>query len=141
MKSAIILTAIASWYLVGLSVTVALVVYPSFDLVDGSSWVAYHRHHVSRITWAVGAPWAAQVLGLVWWLARDIHSLPATWWVCALSAVSSVVVTAAWAVRLHNHLHAAFDAQRARSLRRAHWLRTACWLIAAGAASVGLSST
>ena len=54
MKSGIIVTVVASFYLVGLSVTVALVVYPSFGIVDESRCTAFRRHRIARITWALG---------------------------------------------------------------------------------------
>lgn len=70
MHLAIVCTVAASWYLVGLSVTVGLVTYPSFARVGDADWVRFHDHHSVRISWAVGGAWAAQVLGLVWWLER-----------------------------------------------------------------------
>ena len=140
MKAAIILTALASWYLVGLSVTVGLVVYPSFSFVGAPEWPAFHRHHVARIAWAVGGAWAAQALGLVWWLVRRHGGISTTWWWCAAGATVSVLITATSALRLHDQLHSAFDPQVARALVRMHWLRTASWLVAAVAVTVGLSS-
>jgi predicted membrane protein len=120
--------------------TVGLVVYPSFGIVDEASWPAFHSQHVARITWAVAAPWAAQALGLVLWLVRLHHGISTTWVLCAGSAAAAVVVTAGWAIRVHNQLHTDFDPRRGRVLRRAHWVRTACWLAAAIAATAALSS-
>ena len=124
----------------GLSVTVGLVVYPSFGIVDESRWPVFDRHHVARITLAVGAPWVAQALGLVLWLARDQKGNPVSWWLCAASALASVVLTVASAIRIHDRRHSAFDPQLARALRQMHWLGAASWLIAAAAATTGLSS-
>ena len=129
---------IASWYLVGLSLTVGLVVYPAFDLVGEAQWAAYHHHHVRRITWAVGPAWLAQALGLVWWLLRDHHRPSATWLVSAMFALAAVVLTVARAIPLHDRLASRFDARVAQQLRLAHGWRTACWLVAAIAATVAL---
>ena len=141
VKSALLVTVVASWYLVGLSMTIGLVVYPSFDLVNESRWTAFHRHHVARITWAVGAPWSAQALGLVWWFSRLQHGISVAWWLCAASAAASVAITVTRAVPLHNRLHSVFDPRVAQALRHAHWMRTVCWSLAAAAATAGLSST
>jgi hypothetical protein len=65
MDLAIVCTVAASWYLVGLSVTVGLVTYPSFARVGDADWVSFHGPHRVRISWAVGGAWAAQVLGLI----------------------------------------------------------------------------
>ena len=140
MTTTLIVTVISSWYLVGLSVTIALVVYPSFDLVDDASWPAFHRQHVARITWAVGPAWAAQALGLAWWLLRDPHLVTTSWWLSSLGAAASVVFTVGWAIRFHECLHTAYDPQLGRRLRRVHWWRTVSWLVAAVAATTALSS-
>jgi len=140
VKAALLVTVVASWYLVGLSVTVALVVYPSFDIVDERSWPVFHRHHMARITWAVGAAWAAQALGLVWWFARSPHRLSLSWWLCAAGAAAAVLLTVGGAVRIHERLQETFDPRLGRTLRLLHGLRTACWLLAAVGATAGLAS-
>lgn len=49
-------------YLVGLGLTVALVVYPSFHLVGSGQWSAFHRAHVRAMAFAVAPVWIAKGL-------------------------------------------------------------------------------
>ena len=136
MNSGLILALLASWYLVGLSVTVALVIYPAFDLVGATRWVSYHHHHVRRIAWAVGPAWLSQAVGLVWWWRCDHFRFTTSWLSCAVFAVAAVLLTVFRAVQLHDRLTTHFDAGTTRQLRVAHWWRTACWIAAAPAATV-----
>jgi len=79
MESGIVLTTTAIWYIVGMDVSVVLVQYPSFGIADEARWSDSHRHHISRITRAVSAPWAAQAHGLGWWLVRGPRRPSTTW--------------------------------------------------------------
>ncbi len=140
MHADVVLTVASSWYLVGLSVTVGLVVYPSFDLVEGPRFGAFHRHHVARITWAVAPAWAAQALGLVLWFVRAPGVAPASWWWSADGALSALVVTATSAVPRHRRLEHGFDPRVTRNLRGAHWVRTVAWVLSAIAATTALAT-
>ena len=138
MKDAIIVTMAASWCLVGLSTTVALVVYPSFFVVDPASWPEFHRQHSSRITWAVGPPWLLQAIGLGLWLFIGPRS---TWWawiLCSTAAILAVVVPIVSAVPTHERLSAEFSENLGQRLLVAHWVRTVLWLIAALAPTFAL---
>jgi hypothetical protein len=139
MRDAIIVTMAASWCLVGLSITVALVIYPSFFVVGPATWPAFHRQHSSRITWAVGPPWLLQAIGLGLWLLAGPRS---TWWawiLCSTAAILAVVVTIVSAVPTHERLSAEFSHSLGRRLLVAHWVRTITWLIAALAPSLALA--
>ena len=59
MQASIVLTALSSWYLVELAVTVATTTYPSFSLVGEKEWSEFHRVHSNRISFAVGGAWVA----------------------------------------------------------------------------------
>jgi len=136
MHLAIVFTVAASWYLVGLSVTVGLVTYPSFARVGEVDWARFHDHHSVRISWAVGGAWAAQVLGLVWWLGRGNAGI--AYWITALAAVAAIAITLLVAVPVHHQLSHARSASVLARLRRVHAVRTACWLVAAVAATSAL---
>ncbi len=131
MKYAILVTLISSWYLVGLSVTVALNVYPSFEFVDGDKWQKFHEHHSNRISWAVGPAWIAQAAGLAIWLFSSPRATLAMWTSSALFALGAVGLTIFSAVPIHQKLSQGFNADLLRKLRFAHVLRTISWLLGA----------
>jgi len=124
VHDAILVTAAASWYLVGLSVTVGLVTYPAFSLVGDGQWPSYHRHHSARISWAVGVAWVAQAVGLLWW--------------CGTATAAAVVITGLFAVGLHNRLGRERAPSALRSLNRVHTVRTVLWIVAALAVTAAL---
>jgi hypothetical protein len=131
MKYAILVSLISSWYLVGLSVTVALNVYPSFEFVDGDKWQKFHEHHSNRISWAVGPAWIVQAAGLAIWLFSSPQTTLATWTASALFALGAVGLTIFSAVPIHQKLSRGFNADLLRKLRFAHVLRTISWLLGA----------
>ena len=137
MREAILMTSAASWYLVGLGVTVGTTIYPSFALVGDDEWPGFHRHHSDRISWAVGAAWVAQAVGIFWWFLSGAQL--AAWWVTGVTAFAAVALTVAVAVHLHNQLGTARSSVVLRKLRLVHSVRTVLWLISALAATMALS--
>ena len=137
VHDAIILTTAASWYLVGLSVTVGLVTYPAFSLVGAGQWPSYHRHHSARISWAVGVAWVAQLVGLLWWFGASKHS-STQWYLCGGPAAAAVVITGLVAVGLHSRLGRERTPRDLRSLNRVHTMRTVLWIVAALAVTAAL---
>lgn len=136
MDLGILVTLASSWCLLGLSLTVAIVVYPSFSLVGPERWARFHVQHSRRITLAVGPPWLAQAAGLaVWLLAGPGSTLPALL-LCGVGALAAVLLTVAGAVPVHERLSAGFDGGLHRRLLRWHWARTLAWLLSAAAATV-----
>jgi hypothetical protein len=131
MKYAIVVTLISSWYLAGLSVTVALNVYPSFEFFDGEKWQQSHEHHSNRISWAVGPAWIVQAAGLAIWLFSSPQSTLAIWTASALFALGAVGLTIFSAVPIHQKLSQGFNADLLRKLRFTHVLRTISWLLGA----------
>jgi hypothetical protein len=122
--------AAATCALAGLAWVVQVVVYPAFLQVGPTAgWRAFHTAHSRRITWVVGPPWAVQGGTLAALLVRGDG--PA-WLLAALSAcaATTVVVTLAVSVPLHERL-ARYDEQAARRLVRTNWWRTAAWTLGA----------
>ena len=136
MRFAIILTSSASWYLVGLGVTVGTTTYPSFSLVGDDDWAAFHDQHSNRISWAVGAAWVAQAAGIIWWFTSGVEVV--AWWFTAVMALAAVAVTAGMAVDLHRQLRVARSTEVLKRLRVVHALRTIAWFGAALAATIAL---
>lgn len=146
-----LLAAVSGWYLLGLSVTVALVVYPAFARVGPDRWPAYHRLHSSAITRAVGPAWLVEGVATAGWL---IDRLGWGWgwgWggdgggrltVLALvhtaGAAATVGLTVAGAVPRHAALAAGFDRAAHGRLLVAHRWRTVAWTVAAVSATVAL---
>ena len=138
MHYAILLTLISSWYLVGLGVTVALNVYPSFDFVKDDKWETFHIHHSNRISWAVGVAWLTQAAGLALWLFSRPHATLVMWILCALCALGAVALTIFSAVPIHQKLASRFDSTLQSKLRNVHLLRTISWMLGALFATVAL---
>jgi len=137
VHDAIILTVAASWYLVGLGLTVGLVTYPAFSLVGEEQWPPFHRHHSTRISFAVGVAWIAQAAGLLWWLAASPR-LSGEWIVCGAAAALAVLLTGVFAVGLHNRLSINRQPAHLRRLLVVHVARTVAWIISAAAALAAL---
>lgn len=144
------IAASAGWYLTGLAVTVALVVYPGFARVGRAEWAAYHRDHSSRITLAVAPVWLVEGVATVGWLVTaavaDRSAGPGSWTgpaelaaaaVHAVAAAATVALTVGAAVPAHAALGSGWQAASAARLRRAHSARTAAWAVAAAAATAG----
>jgi len=131
MHFAVLVTLLSSWYLVGLAVTVATNVYPSFDFVDEDKWETFHTHHSNRISWAVGVAWTAQAVGLALWLFTGPRATFAMWILCALCALGAVGLTIFSAVPIHQKLSQGFDSELQKRLRTAHMLRTISWVLGA----------
>ena len=136
MRLAIILTSSASWYLVGLGVTVGTTTYPSFALVGDEDWAAFHDQHSTRISWAVGPAWVAQAAGIIWWFTSGAEV--GAWWFTAVLALGAVAMTAGMAVDLHRQLGVARSTAILKRLRVVHSLRTVAWIGAALAATIAL---
>jgi len=134
----IVLALAASWYLVGLSVTVALVVYPSFSLAAGDNWVEFHRHHSVKITWAVGPAWVVQAVGLAVWFLSGPHQTLVACCLSSATALGAVLVTVFLAIPSHQRMSGCFNEAELGRLLSGHWLRTSFWVVAAGAATAGL---
>lgn len=137
-----LLAAVSGWYLLGLSVTVALVVYPAFARVGAAEWPDYHRQHSSAITRAVGPAWLVEGLATVGWLVQRGFVDGGAWLtalalVHALAAAASVVLTVGGAVPRHQALAGGFDAGAHGRLLTSHRWRTLAWAIAAVTATLG----
>lgn len=135
------LAAISGWYLSGLAVTVAVVVYPAFARVGNESWADYHRAHQRAILAAVGPAWVLEGGAALGWLVTGAGraglsgALPV---IHAVAAGLTVLLTLAGAVPAHGRLTPAFTAPAHRRLLAAHRARTGAWVTAALAASAGL---
>jgi len=127
----IMLTLVATWYLTGLSITVWLVVYPAFEQVGAREWQAYHAAHMRRILPAVGPMWLVEAIGLLCWLAGPPPGTLFIAIICAVGALSTVVLTATSAVPAHAALSAGYERRVWQRLQRGHAQRTLAWALAA----------
>lgn len=138
MVTGIILSVVASWYLVGLTWVVGLVVYPAFPLVGANEWPDYHQSHRRRIASAVGPMWLLQAIGIVLWLFTPHHGTQILAIATAGLAASVVVITLVKAVPAHDALAHGCHPHLLRQLLGWHWLRTIIWTMCALAATGGL---
>ncbi|TGE20487.1 hypothetical protein E5K00_21050 [Hymenobacter aquaticus] len=119
-------------YLTGVIWMVQLVHYPAFAQVPAAGFAAFHRAHLRRMGWVVGAPMVAELLlalGLAW-VGRELGA--AVWW--ALALVAGIwAATFFIAVPFHNRLTAhGYDYITIDGLVRTNWLRTLAWTLRLG---------
>ena len=136
MHTAVVLTALSSWYLVGLAVTVATTTYPSFSLVGEKEWPEFHRVHSNRISFAVGGAWVAQAVGILWWFVAGERTF--AFWLTSVLAFLAVALTIGGAVNLHQQLSAKCTDGLLKRLRLVHLVRTLIWFGAALSATAPL---
>ena len=136
MQASIVLTALSSWYLVGLAVTVATTTYPSFSLVGEKEWPEFHRVHSNRISFAVGGAWVAQAVGIAWWFFARERTV--AFWLTSILAFLAVALTIGLAVQLHQQLSVERTEDLLKRLRHVHLIRTVVWIGAALSATVPL---
>lgn len=119
----------ADLYLVGLGVTVALVIYPSFHFVGAGQWSNFHGAHTRRMAYSVSPAWALQGIGSLWWLLDGpIRALGV---VHALAALAAVALTVFKAVPIHQRLERHHDSVDIRQLQCWHLVRTLAWILCA----------
>jgi hypothetical protein len=134
----LLLTAhlVAVLFLVGLSWTVAVVVYPGFAEV-GDGWTRFHAAHSRRMTLVVAPPWAVQGVTVLGLLLDRPAGVPLGWVLVAGAAgAATVLLTVLGAVPMHTRLGAGFDRALHRRLERSHAWRTLAWTVAGAAAVV-----
>jgi hypothetical protein len=126
MASVSFLLFAADLYLVGLGITVALVVYPSFHLVGSGQWTSFHGAHSRRIGVAAAPAWVLQGMGSIWWLLHGPSRGFAG--AHAFFALLAVVLTVFKLMPVHQRLERHHDSQDIHQLQRWHWLRTLAWI-------------
>lgn len=141
--------AVSGWYLLGVSITVGVVVYPSFDRVGPAQWAGFHAAHTRAITVVVGPGWVVEGLATAGWLVAVLTRSPVgaaavtLALVHAVAAAGPVALTVGAAVGVHRQLGAPGLDVPGRSVlvRRllvVDHLRSCAWALAALSASAGL---
>ena len=124
----LVLSAAATWAMVGLIWMVQLVHYPLFARVGPQHVIAYEREHTRRITWVV-LPLMMAELACTAVLAAWLPPGPArsTAWVGAGLLAVVWASTALVQVPQHERLSHSWDAAVHRALVRGNWVRTLAW--------------
>ena len=139
MLAAIIVSVATSWYLVGLTWVVDLVVYPAFSLVGPGELQRYHQSHRRSITFAVGPVWLVQGVAIAAWVFSG-SSLTEPWAIATgCLAAAAVGVTIVKAVPAHDSLAERFDPPMFRRLLFWHRVRSLTWTVCAIVAAIGLA--
>ena len=133
MQLAIWTCLVAGWLLTGISLVVAVVVYPAFDLVAEADWPRYHEQHSRRITTVVALPWLLEGIGTLGWLATDWSVLSV---LHAIAAGATVGLTVFGAIPRHNEIARGRSKQALAKLQTANLMRTVAWALAATAATI-----
>lgn len=139
--SALVVSAAASWAMVGLIWFVQLVHYPLLGRFSAAVPAVAAVEHQRRTAWVVGPLMAAEgITALVLLVDRPATmGAPSAWLAAALLGValgSTVVVQ----VPLHQRLAVQHDERTAQRLVSTNWVRTAAWSVR-GALLAGVLAT
>jgi hypothetical protein len=127
------LHVLASWWLVGVAVTVTLVHYPTFVDVTADRFVAFHARHATGMTIVVALPWLLQGVTAALVLFGPFGL--GTKGVAAASVVA-VLLTVLLIVPAHGRLSHGFDAHAFARLTRWDRVRLVAFVTHACAATV-----
>lgn len=131
------LHALASWWLVGVGVTVTLVHYPTFRDVSTDTFVTFHQRHTAGMTVVVAVPWITQGVSAAMLLVGSYQPIVKV--VAALSVVA-VLLTVAVIVPAHSRLARGFSDDAFARLTAADRLRLVAFVGHALAATVAAYS-
>ena len=118
----------ATWFMTGVIWFVQVVHYPLFAAAAGPSFAAYHRRHLSLVTWIVAPAMLVELAtGLLLAWAPPPGLSP---WTTTAGLVLLAIIwlsTALVQVPGHNRLRHGFDAAAHRQLVASNWIRTGAW--------------
>ena len=122
--------AVSTWYLVGLTWFVGAVHYPLFARVGRDGYSAYQASHVARTTWVVVPPMTVELGTAMWLVVERPPGVPQVELWLGMAAVALVWLgTFALAVPAHTALAHGFSPQAHNRLLLAHGLRTVLWTL------------
>jgi hypothetical protein len=122
----------ATWFMTGVIWFVQLVHYPLFAVAAGPSFAAYHRRHLSLVTWIVAPAMLVELatgLLLAWSPPPGVSAWTTTAGLLLLAVIW--LSTAFVQVPAHNRLRGGFDAAAHRRLVASNWIRTLAWSVRA----------
>jgi uncharacterized membrane protein len=128
MFTVLVVSAAATWGMVGLIWVVQVVHYPMLAEMSALAPITAAVDHQRRISWVVGPLMAAEGMTA---LALLVDRPATMGWLSAWAAATllgvALLSTVAIQVPLHARLAAAHDADVARRLVSTNWIRTATW--------------
>ena len=127
------LHVLASWWLVGVGVTVTLVHYPTFADVSDTRFVAFHSRHATGMTVVVAVPWLLQGVTAALVLFGPFG---VTEKLVVVASAVAVALTVLFIVPAHGRLSHGFDAAVFARLTRFDRWRLAAFVTHATAATV-----
>ena len=124
----LVVSAAATWAMVGLIWMVQVVHYPMLATYSALSPVVAAKEHQRRISFVVGPLMAAEgATALILLVKRpDIMSSLSAWVAAALLGVA-LASTVLLQVPLHERLATGDDDHAARQLIKTNWIRTVAW--------------
>lgn len=126
--TALVISTVASWGMVGVIWIVQLVHYPLLARLSVYEPVTAALEHQRRITWVVGPLMAAEgITALVLLVDRPVTMSAASAWAAAALLAVALLSTVFVQVPLHTRLAQGHDDRVVRSLVSTNWVRTAAW--------------
>ena len=118
----------ATWFMTGIIWFVQVVHYPLFAAAAGPAFAAYHRGHLSRVTWIVAPAMLVELATGVLLAWQPPAALP-RWILLAGLALLAVIWLSTVVVQVpeHDRLREGFDAVAHRRLVTLNWIRTVAW--------------
>jgi len=122
--------AALTWVLVGLILTIQIVHYPLFTRVGTSTYVAYQREHVQRMTWLVAPLMLTELATGAALFLSPPPFLSKAWAGLGLALIALIwLSTALIQSPAHGRLAAGFDAAWHSRLVTTNWARTLLWVL------------
>jgi hypothetical protein len=121
----LLVSLIATWYMVGLVWFVQAVAYPQFARVAVADFLAYHKAHTTFTTMVVLPPMFVELGTAIALVALSPGDR--VYQVALLLVVIAWINTFGQAVPAHHRLTKGHDAAVIRRLVRVNWIRTFAW--------------
>lgn len=128
MTTTLVISAVATWAMVGLIWTIQLVHYPMLATYSAVAPATAAGDHQRRISWVVGPLMAAEGVTALILLVDRPETMPiwSAWAAAALLGVA-LASTVMLQVPLHARLAERHDDRVAARLISTNWVRTAAW--------------
>lgn len=124
----LVLQVITTWAMTGIIWFVQLVQYPSFALVEASSFPAFHEHHSAAISVVVAPLMILEALSAFAFLWAPVR-VQSAWEIWLGIALVAIVWGSTFFLQVpaHRRLSNRFDQESWRMLVSSNWLRTFAW--------------
>ena len=110
-------------YLIAISLTAQLIIYPSFKNYDNSNFKSFHSSYTKKMFFIVGPIMIIELLSTSYLVIKNTFLFPST--IVALIWLTTFFLI----VPVHNSLNSAFSIRTHKKLLRLNIVRTSFWVL------------